>query len=81
MERKEGNIAWRKRDGKIIEKFLKKINAPGTAIYGAMHNIGEFLSNVTKLNEDKRNFRLLEVSNTFILLVNSGYKEYSKSFN
>ncbi|MDP2788859.1 MAG: M1 family metallopeptidase, partial [bacterium] len=25
LERLEGNIAWRKRDGKIIEKFLKKI--------------------------------------------------------
>jgi len=63
-----------------IEKFEIATNKPGEIFTGAMKNIGEYLSEVVKLNEDKRNFRLFSPDETYSNRLQDIFKNTTRSF-
>jgi xylulose-5-phosphate/fructose-6-phosphate phosphoketolase len=63
-----------------IEKFETKINAPGETSVGAMQKIGEYLAEVVKLNEEKRNFRLFSPDETYSNRLHYMFKETTRAF-
>ncbi len=63
-----------------IEKFETKINNAGENPTGAMKKNGEYLSELVKLNKDKRNFRLFSPDETYSNRLQDIFKETTRAF-
>ena len=63
-----------------VENFETKIEEVGSVSAGAMKKIGEYLAEVVKLNEDKRNFRLFSPDETYSNRLQDMFKETTRAF-
>jgi len=63
-----------------IENFQTKSDNAGTVCVGAMKKIGEYLTEVVKLNQEKRNFRLFSPDETYSNRLQDMFKETTRSF-
>jgi xylulose-5-phosphate/fructose-6-phosphate phosphoketolase len=61
-------------------KFETKINTAGEMPTGAMKKNGEYLSELVKLNKDKRNFRLFSPDETYSNRLQDIFKETTRAF-
>lgn len=57
-----------------------KITTAGTMPTGAMKRIGEYLAEVVKLNQEKRNFRLFSPDETYSNRLQDMFKETTRAF-
>jgi len=63
-----------------IDDFGINIERAGTMPTGAMKRIGEYLAQVVKLNNDKRNFRLFSPDETYSNRLQDMFKETTRAF-
>ncbi|MDD4804200.1 MAG: phosphoketolase family protein [Candidatus Pacebacteria bacterium] len=63
-----------------VEDFEIKITEVGTTETGAMKKIGEYLSEVVRLNQEKRNFRLFSPDETYSNRLQDIFKNTTRSF-
>ncbi|MFA7252562.1 MAG: phosphoketolase family protein [Candidatus Paceibacterota bacterium] len=63
-----------------VDNFEIKISEPGVEKIGAMKRIGEYLSEVVKLNQSKRNFRLFSPDETYSNRLQDMFKNTTRSF-
>lgn len=63
-----------------IDNFETKIDEVGVISSGAMKKIGEYLAEVVKLNNEKRNFRLFSPDETYSNRLQDMFKETTRSF-
>jgi xylulose-5-phosphate/fructose-6-phosphate phosphoketolase len=63
-----------------IDNFETKIEQAGTVPTGAMKRIGQYLAEVVKLNQEKRNFRLFSPDETYSNRLQDMFKETSRAF-
>lgn len=63
-----------------IESFETQIEDPCATSLGAMKRVGEYLAQVVKLNQDKRNFRLFSPDETYSNRLQEMFKETTRSF-
>ncbi len=62
------------------DNFETKIEVPGAVSYGAMKKIGEYLAEVVKLNNEKRNFRLFSPDETYSNRLQDMFSQTTRSF-
>ncbi len=63
-----------------ITDFETKVEKSGTVSVSAMKKIGEYFSAVTRLNKDKRNFRLFSPDETYSNRLQDMFVETTRSF-
>lgn len=63
-----------------VENFDSKIERAGETSAGSMKKIGEYLAEVVKLNQAKRNFRLFSPDETYSNRLQDMFKETTRSF-
>jgi len=63
-----------------VDNFEIKITEAGTMPTGAMKRIGEYLAQVVKLNQEKRNFRLFSPDETYSNRLQDMFKETTRAF-
>ena len=63
-----------------INNFETKIEEVGKTDVGAMKKIGEYLAEIVKLNQEKRNFRLFSPDEIYSNRLQSMFKETTRSF-
>ncbi len=61
-------------------KFETKVSTPGSVSVGAMAKIGEYFTEVIRLNKDKRNFRIFSPDETYSNRLQDVFKVTSRSF-
>jgi xylulose-5-phosphate/fructose-6-phosphate phosphoketolase len=72
----------RSRDLKLpdLSTFETKITSAGQASAGAMKKNGEYLAEVVRINNDKRNFRLFSPDETYSNRLQDMFKETTRAF-
>jgi xylulose-5-phosphate/fructose-6-phosphate phosphoketolase len=63
-----------------IENFETKMEKVGETSSGSMKKIGEYLAEVVKLNQEKRNFRLFSPDETYSNRLQDMFKETTRAF-
>jgi xylulose-5-phosphate/fructose-6-phosphate phosphoketolase len=63
-----------------VENFETKMEKMGETSLGSMKRIGEYLAEVVKLNQEKRNFRLFSPDETYSNRLQDMFKETTRAF-
>jgi len=63
-----------------VANFETRIEKAGTVPTGAMKKIGEYLAEVVKLNQEKRNFRLFSPDETYSNRLQDMFKQTTRAF-
>ena len=61
-------------------KFMEDVPVPGTMGSSSMRRMGEYLAEVFKLNESKKNFRLMSPDETYSNKIDGIFKSTSRAF-
>jgi len=64
-----------------VEKFAEEVSNPGSSGSSSMRRIGEYLNEVFRLNQKKKNFRLMSPDETYSNKLDAVFRTTKRAFN